>query len=224
MKEEQKQHLVDIMKSDEELGLYEQEIKLEDIFNDEKKENLKKFIDEINNPAEPNQALKDAAERLKGKELFKESNDRARKILSEIKSLPIQERYEKYSERFDNDESAIGNPETWGKRVLTEEDIFNQRDIDAVTDYIGKETSKQETLEEAAKVYAEPYRCPATNDNEYCKHDIISAFNNGAKWQQERSYSEEDLKNAFFEGWIARDGKLPFSKAKNKWFNEFKNK
>ena len=93
-KEEQKQHLIDMMKSDEELGLYDesQEIKLEEIFNDEKKENIKKFIDEINNPSEPNQALKDAAERLKGKELFKESNDRARKILSEIKSLPIQER------------------------------------------------------------------------------------------------------------------------------------
>ena len=44
----------------------------------------------------PNQALIDVAERLKGKELFKESNDRARKILSEIKSLPIQERM--YSE------------------------------------------------------------------------------------------------------------------------------
>jgi hypothetical protein len=63
-----------------------QEIKLEEVFNDDKKENIKKFIDEINNPAEPNQALKDAAERLKGKELFKESNDRARKTLSEIKS------------------------------------------------------------------------------------------------------------------------------------------
>jgi len=52
---------------------------------------IKIFIDGIENPAEPNQALKDAAERLKGKELFKESNDRARQILSEIKSLPIQE-------------------------------------------------------------------------------------------------------------------------------------
>ena len=72
------------------------EIKIEDIFNDEKRENIKKFIDEIKNPSEPNQSLKDAAERLKGKELFKESNDRARKILSEIKSLPIQER--SYSE------------------------------------------------------------------------------------------------------------------------------
>jgi hypothetical protein len=42
------------------------EIKLEDVFNDEKRENIKKFIDEIKNPSEPNQALKDAAERLKG--------------------------------------------------------------------------------------------------------------------------------------------------------------
>jgi hypothetical protein len=40
------------------------EIKLEDIFNDEKRENIKKFIDEIKNPSEPNQALKDAAERF----------------------------------------------------------------------------------------------------------------------------------------------------------------
>jgi hypothetical protein len=38
-----------------------QEIKLEEVFNDDKKENIKKFIDEIQNPSEPNQALKDAA-------------------------------------------------------------------------------------------------------------------------------------------------------------------
>ena len=42
------------------------------------------------------ETLEEVAKRLKGKELFKESNDRARKILSEIKSLPIQER--SYSE------------------------------------------------------------------------------------------------------------------------------
>jgi hypothetical protein len=60
VKEEQKQHLIDIMKSDEELGLYEQidqnnpvtkgstalvkEIKLEDVFNDKKREGVKKVI------------------------------------------------------------------------------------------------------------------------------------------------------------------------------------
>ena len=45
-KDEQKQHLIDMMKGDEELGLYDEsrEIKFEDVFNDEKRENLKKFI------------------------------------------------------------------------------------------------------------------------------------------------------------------------------------
>lgn len=42
------------------------------------------------------------------------------------------------------------------------------------------------TQQEAAEEYSEPYRCPATNENEYCKHHIISAFNNGAKWQQKK--------------------------------------
>jgi hypothetical protein len=51
---------------------------------------------------------------------------------------------------------------------------------------------KEET-QEAAELYAEPYRCPATNENEYCKHDIISAFNNGAKYQAERMYSEQEV-------------------------------
>jgi hypothetical protein len=45
-KEEQKQHLIDIMKGDEELGLYDEsrEIKIEDIFNDEKREKVKRVI------------------------------------------------------------------------------------------------------------------------------------------------------------------------------------
>jgi len=115
MKEEQKKILIDMMKLDEESGLYDdieinrialickdcgdsledctciedtidfpkqedefcyysglpsptayskEEIKLEEVFNDEKKENIKKFIDEIKNPSEPNQVLKDASQRL----------------------------------------------------------------------------------------------------------------------------------------------------------------
>jgi len=45
-KQEQKQHLIDIMKGDEELGLYDEsrEIKLEDVFNDEKREGVKRVI------------------------------------------------------------------------------------------------------------------------------------------------------------------------------------
>jgi hypothetical protein len=50
-KEEQKQHIVDMMKSDEELGLYDEpgikeikEIKLEDVFNDKKRKKVKQVI------------------------------------------------------------------------------------------------------------------------------------------------------------------------------------
>lgn len=81
--------------------------------------------------------------------------------------------------------------------------------------------------QEAAEKYADIYRCPAINENEYCKHDIISAFNNGAKWQMERSYSEEDMKEAFNKGfytaygckseWIER-----IEMFFNEWFEQFK--
>ena len=162
----------------------------------EPKQDIEIFIDGIVNPSEPNQALKDAAQR-----------------------------YEKYSERFDNDESAIGNPETWGKRVLTEEDIFNQRDIDAVTDYIGKETSKQETLEEVAE------RILANNIDglrDALKDDDLFFFYKGvvqcygeamAEWQQEQMYSEEDMMDYSNYRLLIKKALSP-----KEWFEKFKNK
>jgi len=42
--------------------------------------------------------------------------------------------------------------------------------------------------------------------------------------EKKQMYSEEDVKNAFLDGWQLRDGDLPFPKAKNKWFEQFKNK
>jgi hypothetical protein len=50
------------------------------------------------------------------------------------------------------------------------------------------------------------------------------SFEDVTKYKKERSYSEEDVKNAFLDGWQLRDGDLPFPKAKNKWFKELKNK
>ena len=73
---------------------------------------------------------------------------------------------------------------------------------------------KQETLEEAAEQFT-----PKSD-----KWTIKEIFIEGAKWQQERSYSEEDMREAFLDGWVERDGKLTFSKAIKKWFEEFKNK
>ena len=75
---------------------------------------------------------------------------------------------------------------------------------------------KQEILEETAKRI---YGSDASKDVEYY------AFINGAKWQQERSYSEEDMAEAFIACWKANvpDGiecKVSF----NEWFEQFKKK
>jgi len=70
---------------------------------------------------------------------------------------------------------------------------------------------KQETLEEAAeKLYS---------DKLYPMYGGLrrDAFINGAKWQQEGSYSQEDLEVAFIEG---RESSWSF----NDWFIQFKKK
>ena len=81
---------------------------------------------------------------------------------------------------------------------------------------------KQETLEEFA-LNIIPDRSTAGWIDSFSATERIG-FIQGVKWQQETSYSEEDVKNAFLDGWQLRDGDLPFPKAKKKWFNEFKNK
>ena len=55
---------------------------------------------------------------------------------------------------------------------------------------------KQETLEEAAERYEETdfYTTPTVETSQMM---IQRAFINGANWQAERMYSEEDMKNAF---------------------------
>jgi hypothetical protein len=74
-----------------------------------------------------------------------------------------------------------------------------------------KHLNKQETLEEIRK-YAEL---------SYYNGDEINAFVNGAKWQQERMYSEEDLRNAYRWGTTVNHGT---KKHFNEWFKQFKKK
>jgi hypothetical protein len=179
-KEQQKKHIIDMMEKDQELGLY-------DIFNDEKRQGVKDLID-------THKQYFYCSDRLELDE-----NERCVTQCDHCAGKHKQ-RLEKYSERFDNDKSEIGNPDTWGKRII----------------------------EEAAYQYAEPYRCPATNENEYCKHDIISAFNKGAKWQQERSYSEEEVIKLLiyckdrFGGSGLED--YTHDDEVKEWFEQFKNK
>ena len=62
-----------------------------------------------------------------------------------------------------------------------------------------------------AKAYAEGYRCPATNENEYCKHDIISAYNNGYTQCQEdmadNKYTEKDIRIAMIVALVSNNVK-----------------
>jgi hypothetical protein len=78
----------------------------------------------------------------------------------------------------------------------------------------------KETLEEAAKKFAnkEIKECDSY-------HDLHYGFTEGAKWQAERSYSEEEVKNIirtfdkeFYSGIVDRNGQT------NKWFEQFKKK
>jgi hypothetical protein len=139
-------------------------------------------------------------------EISPKENDEAKKKSykesTEEENQPKQ-RLEKYSERFDNNESAIGNPETWGRRI------------------------KQETLEEVAeRILANNIDGlrDALNDDDlfFFYKGVIQCYGEAmAKWQQEQMYSEEDMDKAFDAGLnYMKDGNLN----KNEWFEQFKNK
>jgi len=64
-------------------------------------------------------------------------------------------------------------------------------------------------IEEAAEKYM-----PKSN-----KWTIKDIFQDGAKWQQERSYSEEDLKESWLNGMESDNG---FFGSFEEWFKQFK--
>jgi len=78
--------------------------------------------------------------------------------------------------------------------------------------------NKQETLEEAAENY---------NLNTINAFGDYKSFIDGAKWQRERMYSEEDLKNAYNAG-MANEYKFQQKYTQRTpfrvWFEQFKKK
>jgi hypothetical protein len=87
---------------------------------------------------------------------------------------------------------------------------------------IPQKESKQETLKEAAKKYA-----TSTADNAPVR---ALSFIQGAKWQSERMYSEEDIARAFNEGMAYETmgnyirGEEWVKTHKKEWFEQFKKK
>ena len=89
------------------------------------------------------------------------------------------------------------------------------------------EEPKQETLEEASefnfeKQVSNPY---STGTAVYTAYE--KGFELGAKWQAERSYSEEDLKEAFRQSRqaeIFEKNMPPVYESFEEWFEQFKKK
>ena len=55
----------------------------------------------------------------------------------------------------------------------------------------------------------------------HCNHEYLEGVEEGAKWQQERMYSEEDMRNAYRWGTTVNHGT---KKHFNEWFEQFKKK
>ena len=86
---------------------------------------------------------------------------------------------------------------------------------------------KQKTVEEAAEVYANKKGDIPTTKLE----DAIfkQGFIDGAKWQQERMYSEEDMRKAFIAGGNSQieeddDYGTEYDAYMQDWFEQFKKK
>jgi len=100
---------------------------------------------------------------------------------------------------------------------------------------IPKKEHKQETIEEATEWLNKKFNGKGVeikvidwNKNETNNYPTSKLLEEYAKWQQERSYSEEDMKKALCDG-----GNLDYSvltstevgtKILNKWFEQFKKK
>ena len=80
---------------------------------------------------------------------------------------------------------------------------------------------KQKTLEEAAERIFPMFETDYFFNVPMQKRD---GFIQGAKWQQERSYSEEDMKDAYIQGTLGLEYKKNFNESFYEWFNQFKKK
>jgi len=164
-----KQHLIDIMKSDEALGLYDYGWCKGNVILPQE---------------EPKQSIKD-------------------KILSETPESVIQKVRETTNELVE--QNIISD---WLEKNRNPE-------IDKQVEMEAKQLSKQETFEEAGVAYAK------TVKQNHTSHML--GFLNGAKWQSERMYSEEealrmlDLFRVYFMLDIKKEDVV-------KWFEQFKKK
>jgi hypothetical protein len=132
-------------------------------------------------------------------------------------------------EDSENHPELVGNPiEKWSYYtiIIPQEETLPQFGTKEFNDLANQYFSgKQETLEEVAENFW-------LNDNSMSDNDRISYVNGFltcAKWQQEKSYSEEDMKQAFKVGFTIGYGSDVHAiddkdRTFKKWFEQFKKK
>jgi hypothetical protein len=110
-------------------------------------------------------------------------------------------------------DGLLGEPRIWKKYIIIPKEKQKQHLIDIMRgdEELGLyEEPKQETLEEAAERLSERHHYAFGQQSEFYQ----LGFTEGAKWQQERMYSKEDLRAA----WMAAKNSSDF----NEWFKQFK--
>ena len=150
--------------------------------------------------------------------------------LKENEPIEYSEWLEKFSEIHHLDK--LKEP----TRINMETKCTCERPDDNTCEYCEKQSSIQ-ILREAAKDFVLSHDfSELTNPN----HLANRCFQFGAKWQSERMYSEEDMSEAHFQGWVTRERFEDLSPdiiypkgldyeekreyAFNLWFNKFKKK
>jgi hypothetical protein len=88
-------------------------------------------------------------------------------------------------------------------KIIMKEETNLKKHLDSCKEYQGPRRSaivdKQETLEEAA---AKHFNEEIFVEGVTIQYALQEAFIEGAKWQQERMYSEEDMREAIFTSFL----------------------
>jgi hypothetical protein len=153
-----------------------------------------------------------------------------RKILDEDRQNPFNlEQYynETYgSEGIDAKDVVLGYKTSLDAQMLDKiepkQETLVERMVPLQLKY-NLDMNKQERLEEAAEKYANELPEP---HNYGINSDKKKGFIEGAKWQSERMYSEEEMKNAFKDGsWVTSWSDMGIEMKYDtfeQWFEQFK--
>ncbi len=89
---------------------------------------------------------------------------------------------------------------------------------------IPQEEPKQEALEEAAEKFCDIPKKQSGDKYKFSAHDrlLYNTFIEGAKWQAERMYSEEEVKRLCSKAWLKIPNTPNMLEEFDKWFEQFK--